>query len=67
MMGVPEGEKKEGQKNYLKKEWLKISLTWRKKQTSGFKKQSVPNKVNPKKGIQRHIIIKMSKVKNRES
>lgn len=29
---------KRGQKTYLKKQWLKTSLTWRRKQTSRSKK-----------------------------
>ena len=35
--GIPEEEREKGQKSYLKKYWLKTSLTWRRKQISRFK------------------------------
>ena len=44
---------------------MKTSLTW--KQIFRFKKERVPNKINPKRSNPRHIKIKMTKIKYRES
>ena len=60
IIGVPEGEKRSRKFN-LKKQWLKTSLTWEKRQNCRFWK---PREF-PKRSIQRHIVIKMSKVKER--
>ena len=45
----------------MKKEWLKTSLTWEKRQNCRFWKP----KEFPKRSTQRHIVIKRSKVKER--
>ena len=47
---------------------MKTSLTWERKQTARCRKQreSVPNKMNPKKSTPRNVIIKIAKIKDKE-
>ena len=44
----------------------KTSLSWGRKQTSRYRKNRVPNKMNPKRSTLRHFIIKMAKVRDKE-
>ena len=66
---MPEGKEKEQLEIYLKKIMkenypnLVKEIDFQEVQET----QRVPNKMDPKKTSQRHIIIKMPKVKNRES
>ena len=53
-------------KSIWRKNWLKTSLTWKSIKSSNSRKWRVPNKMNAKKPTLRHIITKVSKVKDRE-
>lgn len=56
-------EGKKGEETYLKKPWLKMSLTWGKKQIQIQEAHRCPNKKNLKRLTQRHIEIKLSNIK----
>ena len=61
-------EKREGQKVYLKKYWLKISQNWREKWASRFLRGMTPNRLYLKRATLKHVIISLkSKTKNLES
>lgn len=63
-MGVPEREKGDV---YLKGKWLNIfQILGGKMDNQTNEAQMTPNRINPKKITRRHIIIKLSKVKDRE-
>ena len=51
---------------YLKKLWLKTSQLKKETDTQVQKAQRIPNNRNPNRPIPRHIIIKMSKIKDKE-
>ena len=60
---------KASKKNYFRKQWLKDSLIWGRKEMSRSRKPrnlKFPNKRNPKRYTSGHIIIKMVKVKHKE-
>lgn len=40
-----------------------MSLKWKRKQTSRLRKNCVPKKINQKSNRPRHIVVKMSKIK----
>ena len=67
-MGVPEGEEREQEtENLFEKIMAENSPNLVKDiDTQVQDVQRVPNKMNPKKPIQRHIIIKVSKIKGKE-
>ena len=68
IIGVPEGEER-GQtvKNLFEEIMTKNFLILvKEKDTQVQEAQRVPNKMNPKRPISRHIIIKMPKVKAKE-
>ena len=45
---------------------VRASLTWERKQTSRSRNHRVPNRSNPKRTIPGHIIIKLTKIKDKE-
>ena len=65
-MGVPEGgyRNKGAKRSYLKIQWLKTSQS---EKRNGHKnsRSSIPTRISPKRATLRHIIIQLSKVKNR--
>ena len=64
--GYVEGEKrKKGEENLSEEIMFENFFTLRRKQTSLQESQRILNKMNPKRPTPRHIIIKMSKVKDR--
>ena len=66
IIGVQEEQERKGQKNYLKTTMVKISPNLRNvKDIQVQETQRVPNKMNPKRNMLRHIIIKMVKYKER--
>ena len=66
--GVPKGKerKKWGQKAYLKKQWLRKPQTWGEIWTSKFIVNKPPQIFHPKQSSTRHIIIKLSKIKDKK-
>ena len=52
-------------RKFLKRLQLKISPTWKRKQ-SGPRAQTVPHRINPRRNIPRHILIKVTKSKHKE-
>ena len=58
--------KRKGMRKYLKRLQLKISPTWKRKQSSKSKRHRVPYRINPKRNIPRHILIKLKQTKHKE-
>ena len=50
----------------LKRLQLKITPTWKRKQSIKSKRHRVHHKVNPKRNTPRHILIKLTKTKHKE-
>ena len=46
---------------------MKTSLTWESKQSIKSRKCSIPNRINPRRNMPRHILIKLSKIKYKEN
>ena len=69
MIGVPEGEEEEQESENLFEQIMKENFPNLAKELDIQiqEAQRVPNKMDPKRTTPRHIIIKMTKVKNRES
>ena len=67
-MGIPEGEEsKQGIENLFEEIMTENFLNLvKEKDTQVQEAQSVPNKIDPKRSIPRHIIIKMAKLKDKE-
>lgn len=55
-------ERGKGQRQYVKKYWLRIFQNWQKLQTSLW----VPHRINVKKTMPSHIIIKLLKIKDKK-
>ena len=53
-------------RKFLKRLQLKISPIWKKKQSIKSKRHRVPHKINPRRNIPRHILIKLTKTKHKE-
>ena len=53
-------------RKFLKRLELKISPTWKRKQSIKSKRHRVPHKINPRRNIPRHILIKLTKTKHKE-
>ena len=68
IMGIPEGEESEqGIKNLFEEIMMaNFPNLMKEKDTQAQEAQRVPNKLDPKRPTPRHIIIKMTKVKNKE-
>ena len=66
-MGIPEGEECErGIKNLLEEVMMEnFPNLVKEKDTQVQEAQRVPNKLNPKRPIPRHIIIKMTRLKGK--
>lgn len=67
IIGIQEGEErlKEAEQLFEEKNDWKLPLPWE-TQTSKLRAQIVPNKMNPKRSTSRHIMVKLSKVKDKE-
>ena len=66
VIGVPEGEEREKDpRKYLRRLQSKISLTWE-RATQVQEAQRVPGRINPRRNTLRHIVIKLTKTKNKE-
>ena len=50
----------------LKRLQLKISPTWKRKQSIKSKRTRVPQRINPRRNMPRHILIKLTKTKHKE-
>lgn len=59
-------KKKRKRRTYLKAQQQKMSLTSEQKQTSGPRKDRVPNKINSKRNPPKHTAVKAAKIKDRE-
>ena len=46
---------------------MKTSLTWESKQSIKSRRCSIPNRINPRRNMPRHILIKLSKIKYKEN
>ena len=53
-------------RKFLKRLQLKISPTWKRKQSIKSKRHRVPYRINPKRNTPRHILIKLTKTKHKE-
>ena len=65
---VPEGEERKGPRKYLKRQYLKTSLTGKGSDllvTQDQDTQRAPYRINPQRNTQRHTIIKMTKIKEK--
>ena len=60
---MKEKTEKKRQRTYLK---TKTFLTWDRIQTSRSRKHSASNKMNPKSSTPRHIVIKMTKIEDKQ-
>lgn len=67
IIGVPEEEIQKGTENLFEDISLKTSLTGGKKQASRSQKHRVPDKMNPRRSIRRQLVIKISKIKEKET
>ena len=69
IIGIPEGEEEQqGIENLFEKVMMESVFNLiSEKVTQIQEKQRVPNKRNPQKPIERHIIIKMAKFQDKES
>lgn len=64
--GIPEGEQREkGPESIFNKMMVKIFLIWERYQHTGAESMEVLVKINSKRSILRHIIIKLSKSKDK--
>ena len=43
-----------------------MSLTWERKQSPKSRKPRVPHRINPRRNMLRHILIKKTKIKDKE-
>ena len=64
---IGEGEERKRQKTYMNCGWLKLPNLGKETNIQIQKAQKVPNKMNPKRPTPRPIIMKMPKVRQRES
>ena len=53
-------------RKFLKRLQLKISPTWKRKQSIKSKRHRVPYRINPRRNTPRHILIKLTKTKHKE-
>ena len=53
-------------RKFLKRLQMKISPTWKRKQSIKSKRHRVPYRINPRRNTPRHILIKLAKTKNKE-
>ena len=60
---MKEKTEKKRQRTYLK---IKTFLTWDRIQTSRSRKHNASNKMNPKSSTPRHIVIKMTKIEDKQ-
>ena len=58
--------KRKGMRKFLKRLQLKISPTWKRKQSIKSKRHRVPYRINPRRNTPGHILIKLTKTKHRE-
>ena len=67
IIGVPEEEEeKKGSEKIFEEIMLKTSLTWERKQPPKSRKRRVPYRINPRRNMPRHIVIKLTKNKGKE-
>ena len=50
----------------MEREQLKNSLTWQRKQSTKSRKRRVPGRKNPRMNTLRHMVIKLTKIKDKE-
>ena len=67
IIGVPEGEEQKQEIENLFEQIMKENFPNLAKDIDFQEAQRVPKKLNPKRNTPRHIIIKLSKIKHRES
>ena len=58
--------KRKGMRKFLNRLQLKISPTWKRKEPIKSKTHRVPNRINPRRNMLRHILIKLTKTKHKE-
>ena len=63
---VQKEKRDKGTEHVFEDKKLKLSLPWKKKQTSRTRKHRVPNIINTKRATPRHNVIKIVKIKNKE-
>ena len=68
MIGVPEEEeKKKGYEKNFEEIIVEISPTWKRKLSNQVQEaQRVPYRINPRRNMPRHILIKLIKLKQKE-
>ena len=45
---------------------MKTSLTWERKELPKFRRFRVPGRINPRRNMPRHTVIKLTKIKDKE-
>ena len=64
IIGVSEGEEREkGLEKIIEEIKLKTSLQWERKHSFKSMKHRVPYRINPRRNMTRHILIKLTKIK----
>ena len=53
-------------RKFLKRLYLKISPTWKRKSSSKPKRRRVPHKIDPRRNLPRHILINLKQTKHKE-
>ena len=67
IIGVPEGEEREKGHDKIFEEIIpKSSLTWERKHSLKSRKHRVPYRISPRRNTLRHILIKLTKIKDKE-
>ena len=67
IMWVPEGDKREKGPEKISEETIaETSLTWEREQSPKSKKCRVPYRINPRRNTLRHILIRLTKIKDKE-
>ena len=67
IIGVPEEEKKKGYEKNFEEIIVEISPTWKRKLSNQVQEaQRVPYRINPRRNMLRHILIKLTKTKHKE-
>ena len=66
IIGIPEEEKKKGYEKNFEEMIAENFPTWKRKQSIKSKSHRVPNRINTRKNMPRHILIKLTKTERKE-
>ena len=59
-------KKRKGLRKYVKRLQSKTCLTWERKQSPKSRKLRVPGRIHPRRKTPRHIVIKLTRIKDKE-